>query len=371
MTTPYELGKAFRLGNAFKLGMAFRLGMAFSVGARHGRSLALDDRWITIHPNGKYNAKGDKNKGQPIRLNDDGIVVGGAGGVLNGQRFSKKSKSNPIKTPPTKAKPISQPATPKAEVKPEPPKPLPSYSKALGENSYKELRSSIEKGDKISLNIFNKFENHIAFDSLNARGTAYYYSGTKGITMNLSKVRFGTRFSTPWQSFFHEVGHAIDDKCGDGELYATSIHLEFAKAIQKDVDAYVKKVFEKLKKKAKGNPEFQERLGFTSARGNVPIRYAYSRVARDLDSYTANHPTIGPVISDIFNGATKGKIYTQCRHPTSYWQKMPIRVAREGFAHLFSLAIQRPDKLSEVEKYLPTAVPEFKKLLATMNERFA
>lgn len=63
---------------------AYRLGRAFRAG------MALDDKWITVHPNGK-----DKT-GQPVKISDDGTVLGGMGRKFNGQNIknvsSKKQK---------------------------------------------------------------------------------------------------------------------------------------------------------------------------------------------------------------------------------------------------------------------------------------
>ena len=46
------------------------------------------EHWITLHPNGKGNGKG-----QPALINGAGQIIGGAGGKLNGQFVKPKSKS--------------------------------------------------------------------------------------------------------------------------------------------------------------------------------------------------------------------------------------------------------------------------------------
>jgi len=46
------------------------------------------EHWITLHPNGKGNGKG-----QPALINGAGQIIGGAGGKLNGKVVSPKSKS--------------------------------------------------------------------------------------------------------------------------------------------------------------------------------------------------------------------------------------------------------------------------------------
>lgn len=41
-------------------------------------SISIDDEWTTVHPNGK------ENKGQPVKLDDEGTIATGMGGKFNG-----------------------------------------------------------------------------------------------------------------------------------------------------------------------------------------------------------------------------------------------------------------------------------------------
>ena len=41
-------------------------------------SISIDEEWKTVHPNGK------ENKGQPVKLDDDGTIAAGMGGKFNG-----------------------------------------------------------------------------------------------------------------------------------------------------------------------------------------------------------------------------------------------------------------------------------------------
>ena len=50
---------------------------------------AMDEQWITVHPNGKKNGE----KGQPVLIDDGGTVIGGAGGKLDGQKFERAKGS--------------------------------------------------------------------------------------------------------------------------------------------------------------------------------------------------------------------------------------------------------------------------------------
>lgn len=86
---------------AFALGLAFRQGLLSAC-----KKFAEDEkRWITIHPNGKFDMNGDPIKGQPILIDDDrGEVIGGAGGALNGKKLKKKKAAKKPATKQTKQK---------------------------------------------------------------------------------------------------------------------------------------------------------------------------------------------------------------------------------------------------------------------------
>jgi len=352
MTTPFDLGKAFKLGMAFAAGLRSRLG------------LALDESWITIHPNGKFDAAGKKLKGQPILIDDNGVVIGGVGGKLNGKPLSVKA--HPKKTY-RKNKPTSQGEKPKKEKEQILPKKLPHYGEILGEQSYKEIRESIKKGDKTAVSLYDKIENDIKFESTYS-SDSFYRPSTRKISINLADVRKGSEFEGAWQVLLHEAGHALDHKCGENRNYATSIHIDFANAIRKDVDVYVKRVQEALTRKTKEKSSPDGRITMLlNSKGVVSIWHAHYEVAKELNDFSTENPITGSVISDIFNGATKGRIRTRYGHSTNYWKRQTNGAAKEGFANLFSLALQDPSRLDDVEKYLPTAVPEFRKLLATLD----
>lgn len=52
------------------------------------RAVAMNDKWITVHPNGK------DAKGRPALISDDGIVKGGMGGKFNGKKIGEANKSS-------------------------------------------------------------------------------------------------------------------------------------------------------------------------------------------------------------------------------------------------------------------------------------
>lgn len=47
----------------------------------------LDDKWITVHPNGK------EGKGSPVLIGEDGTIKAGMGGKFNGQKIGEANKA--------------------------------------------------------------------------------------------------------------------------------------------------------------------------------------------------------------------------------------------------------------------------------------
>ena len=363
MTTPYELGKAFRLGTAFKLGMAFRLGMAFSVGARHGRSLALDDRWITVHPNGKYNAKGDKTKGQPIRLNDDGVVVGGAGGSLNGKALSPRkapqnnTTKNTAQNSQTSSKTQKQPS---------------AFATSLGSKDYALYRKAISGGDAVALSVFNKAESRLKIGSLSSRRN-YFSSSSGEIFVNEagSSAGGGGNFG---ESLSHETGHAIDWLLSPTRWFSFD-NTGFKDTILDDARNYVNSKLLEMKKDFSSLPrdEYLRKYKSFEVQNSslAPTkREAYAEVTTDLYSEPRdrdNYLTCG-VISDIFGGATRNKAHGGIGHSASYWSQ-PENLAIEAFANLFSISLHCPKQMQRVERYFPNSVKHFKKILQDMEKK--
>lgn len=62
--------------------------------ARLCATVAMDDRWITVKPNG------EKGKGTPVRIDNEGRVVAGMGGKFKGEKINEIRKDfNGPKTP--------------------------------------------------------------------------------------------------------------------------------------------------------------------------------------------------------------------------------------------------------------------------------
>ena len=97
---------------------------------RRGAGMAMDDRWITVHPNGP------EAKGRPALISESGIIKGGMGGKFKGQKISEVRKSFVGPKTPTSAQKRAATIAKKKGVRPAPaPKPAVKTKKNSSEKS--------------------------------------------------------------------------------------------------------------------------------------------------------------------------------------------------------------------------------------------
>lgn len=353
MTTPFELRKAFRLGLAFAAGRHSRLG------------LALDERWITIHPNGKFDANGKKLKGQPILIDDEGVVVGGAGGSMNGKKLSKKNSS---KNKAAKNNSKDNQQNSQAQNQPS------AFANSLGAKDYALYRKAISGGDPIALSLFNKAESRLKIGSLNSR-SSYYSVATGEIFVNGVSSSAGGRGELG-QSLSHESGHAIDKLASPMKsVFFSFYNTGFNKTILSDAKNYVDAKFREMVKdyhslsrqaylrKYKSAEVQQSLMAPTKSHAYAEISMELRSEPKDIGNYLTT-----AVISDIFGGATRNRVSGGFGHSTSYWSR-PENLSVEAFADLFSVSLHCPEQMQRVEKFLPNTVKHYKKILQDMEKK--
>ena len=113
---------------------------------------------------------------------------------------------------------------------------------------------------------------------------------------------------------------------------------DFGDALIKDFEAYVKAAMKAngLKKKTD----------------------AYTVIGRELVDATHN------AISDLFGGLSRNKARGNYGHVTRYWTYSGM-LEKEAFAHMFAAQFDA-DRYALMQKYFPTALAEFEKLLKGM-----
>lgn len=186
----------------------------------------------------------------------------------------------------------------------------------------------------------------LKLDSTTAsRGQAYYSPRTQGITLNMDDTAKGfatRRDKAPYQTFFHEYGHYIDHRNGQGMQYASEI-AGLGVTAKKEVQAMLR--------------EIKKREGYES------VREAKEHLTREVIALYRSTPELIGGLSDIIHGATSGTCcdYALPAHRKSYWKGRwgAQSLATETFAHFFECSTANPQALETLKKYLPKTYDVF------------
>jgi hypothetical protein len=201
----------------------------------------------------------------------------------------------------------------------------------------------------------------------------------------LENVAKGNGFNAKYQTFFHEAGHNIDYVASKTPFtpYSATYGVEpmagnstFVKAIHADVDALVKERAAALKAEfnvAKANKDlawFQKHDIYYYDNIKFTKGYAYADITKELQKIDI---IARGDVSDIMEGATKGKIQAGIGHGEAYWKKHTLfgvekGLATEAFAEMYSCTMSNPASLEQIKKYFPKAYKIFKEMLKEMGK---
>lgn len=166
-----------------------------------------------------------------------------------------------------------------------------------------------------------------------AKGTAFFSSRTQKVTMNFADDLANVR--GPGTTFFHEHGHYIDFVSSSGGGWTSLSTPDFGTALHSDFDAYVKAVM--------GKHSLTKRTD------------AYSLISTEVMGNKYNG------VSDLMGGLSGNRARGNWGHKRSYWSTKGA-LEQEAFAHMYEAQFSA-DKYALMQKYFPSALAEFEKLL--------
>lgn len=73
-------------------------------------------------------------------------------------------------------------------------------------------------------------------------------------------------------------------------------------------------------------------------------------------------------LSDIFEGATGGRVNGGWGHGASYWDSGNMALAQEAFAEFYSAYISSPESLATLKKYLPKSAEVFEDIIEAIEK---
>ena len=163
-------------------------------------------------------------------------------------------------------------------------------------------------------------------------------------------------------TWFHESGHMMDDLLQidkDGfrsNSKPLSANDDFIKALKKDFTATKKRIDTKyMNMSGLTKEEFKLRYSYATAKNRLYKDMLYDELAKDNN-------TKG--IQDIIEGLSNASIRIRWGHGKRYWNRnnRNEEVASEAWAHICAAYCDK-ESLEMMEKYFPTAMEEFNKII--------
>lgn len=220
------------------------------------------------------------------------------------------------------------------------------YGSSIGSSILAEQHDITQKYSKAAFDRFNsdgtnpnarklyeQYSANIRIVDYDFKGTPFYNSLSNGIRLNAMADLHNPTGNL--STYFHEVGHMLDDFAGNGHTWLSS-DPNFRECLQRDVNSYVNKVM---------------------VEKHCDLDEAYDDISDEISGdWCAN-------ISDIFGSLTQCRCQGEWGHHYTYWNSDPSRVEKEAFANMFESSIGSPEKINAMRKYFPTAYSRFEYLL--------
>lgn len=184
-----------------------------------------------------------------------------------------------------------------------------------------------------ALRLYNEYSEFIRIVDSDYMGTPFYNSISKGIKLNMMADLHNPTGNV--STYFHEVGHMLDDHAGNGHAWLSDDSI-FRDLLRQDADTYIHKVM--LEK-------------------HCDIEEAYDNVSEEISGdWCAN-------VSDIFGSLTHCRCQGEWGHHYTYWDGDPSRIQKEAFANMFESSIGSKEKTDMMKNYFPNAYMRFEYLL--------
>lgn len=194
-------------------------------------------------------------------------------------------------------------------------------------------RLDSEGTNPIVQDLYEEYKGNIRIVDFDYMGTPFYNSFSNGIKLNAMADLHNPIGSM--STYFHEVGHMIDDYAGNGHTWLSS-DPDFRKSLQHDVDAHINK---------------------TMITQHCDLTVAYDIVSDEIcGNWNAN-------ISDIFGSLTNCRCQGEWGHHYTYWEADPTRIEKEAFANMFEASIGDEKKLERMKFFFPTAYARFEYII--------
>ena len=264
----------------------------------------------------------------------------------------------------------------------------PDYNSALakgfGKTHYDAMHNTIINCDNTTAtDVWKKYEADIQVGDAHHRGGAY--ARRDSVYLDIDGVAVGSRHSAPYETAFHECGHAIDSitrhmvtGARRGAYHYSSAYRDglFPQTIKDEVQDLVKARGEDIKRLFKlhdGDVDWFRNNGYMYSWQTQIPKYskslAYEALRKEI--IASGDMLTWADLSDILEGATVGKIQCGVGHSVKYWKDrtydgIPDGLATEAFAEMVSCTFTNPEGLATIQKYLPKSYAVFEEMLQSL-----
>jgi SPP1 gp7 family putative phage head morphogenesis protein len=257
--------------------------------------------------------------------------------------------------------------------------------KKLGEEHYNGLHNILNEAPERQKAVWQKLEDKLKVKSATSNVHPCCHQ-TAGIEMNVAKDAKGLSYSKPYQTTFHEFGHNMDYianvEYGNGYSFQPFSYTYqdniFGKTLKKEIDDRVDALAAKMKAEFKAhaddfewlhkngyisdwNYDFYQKYGsWVGGKPSFSKSMAYNAIEKEVKAMTMVE---NADLSDILEGATKGKIQCGFGHGKAYWSKAEHKLSTEAFAEMFDSSVANPVQMEAIKKYFPESYKIFEEML--------
>ncbi|MBE6922609.1 MAG: hypothetical protein E7465_05425 [Ruminococcaceae bacterium] len=190
--------------------------------------------------------------------------------------------------------------------------------------------------DENTRRLYEKYRDKIKIKDDDYQGTAHYNSGGNYIKYSDEDDAVNERGAG--NTYFHEVGHLIDDRSDWNGDTSTDWSYDFYDCLQADVNNWLQRCMQE--------------------NGYTDINDAYDA----LSAWLWDDPNMKNGISDLVTGLTEGNAGGRWAHDSDYYDSESI--PNEAFAHFFEAGMcSDPTKLEYIREIFPTAYAEFQEMI--------
>lgn len=268
------------------------------------------------------------------------------------------------------------------------------FATGVGADYYEKVAEAIDQCENIDAKVlWDVYSPNVrVYSTTGGRGGKNYYTpGIHAVTLSNKINEAGTRIAAPFQSVFHEVGHAIDHSAGDkfgfnGKYFSEGWHNgEFCDTIEREAKSFVdrigneqKKLFEEMKSDPDRRRELADTFFVGSPQysrikwGDAEPKWSASTKAISVASWLNNVPRLAcGTLCDAVQGATRSKVKPSVGHAASYYKGYLARqnMATEAFANLYGSMVRNPASYSMMKQHFPETVACFERMVHELSVR--